>query len=140
MTKTEIIVKVKELNLPQDSYVVYGSCPLAAAGIREVKDIDLVVSPEVLANLKKAGWREVEKAPNDKPITHDVFEAHDKRGFSSYSPTLEHLQRTATIINGVPFASLEEVRKWKAASGRPKDLADIELINEYLRNSVEKSD
>lgn len=41
MTGQEIIAKVKKLKLPKNSYVVFGSGPLAAAGIREADDIDM---------------------------------------------------------------------------------------------------
>lgn len=132
MTKEAIISKVKELNLPEGSFLVFGSGPLAEAGIREAQDIDLLVSPEIYAELKKPGWQELRKDEKDIPLVHDVFEAHDSWNFSSYSPTLEHLLATATVIEGVPFAALEEVKKWKLASARPKDLADAELIDKYL--------
>ena len=72
------------------------------------------------------------KSPNDKPLARDVFEAHDNWNFSSYRPTLEQLLASATVIDGIPFASLEEVRKWKVASGRPKDLADVKLIDKSV--------
>lgn len=132
MTKEEILAKVKALGLPQDSYIVFGSCPLAIAGIREAKDIDLFVSSDVLMMLKRAGWQEMLKARNDIPLVHDVFEAHDNWDFSPYNPTLEHLLSSATVVEGIPFASLEEVRKWKAASGRPNDPVDIKLIDKHL--------
>lgn len=129
MQKDEIITKVKALNLPKNSYVVFGSSPLAVAGLRPANDIDLFVSKEVFLKLKEAGWRELQKSPNDRPLVRDDFEAHDNWNFSSYSPTLTQLLKSAEIIDGIPFASLEEVRKWKAASGRPKDLVDIKLID-----------
>lgn len=132
MTKEEIIDKVKSLNFPEGSYVVFGSCPLAAHGIREAKDIDLFVSKEVLQSLEKAGWQKIHKGPGDEPLVHDVFEAHDNWEFSPYSPTLEQLLSTATIMDNIPFASLQEVRKWKLASNTPKHLADVKLIDEYL--------
>lgn len=133
MNREEIIAKVKTLNLHKNSFVVFGSCPLAVAGLREAKDIDLFVSKEVLGKLKASGWQELYKSANDKPLVYDVFEAHDNWNFSSYSPTLEHLLSTATVIDEIPFVSLEEVRKWKVSSGRPKDLADIELIDKSER-------
>ena len=129
MTKEEIIAKTKALHFPKDSYIVFGSCPLAVAGIREANDIDLLVSERLFAELKNAGWQELSKSPGDTPLTHDIFEAHHHWDFSSYSPTLHHLLETATVIDNIPFASLEEVRKRKISSGRPKDLADIALIN-----------
>ena len=49
-----ILQKVKELNLPEGSYVVEGSGVLDVLGIREANDIDLVVSPEVYEKLKEA--------------------------------------------------------------------------------------
>lgn len=132
MKKEEIIVKVKSLNLPKDSYVVFGSGPLAAAGIRETNDIDLYVSSEVLRKLKKDGWKELVKGPDDKPLIHQDFEAHAHWNFSPYAPTLKHLLETATEIEGVRFASLNEVRKWKEASGGEKHLADVILIDKFL--------
>ena len=132
MTKEEVITKVKLLNLPKDSYVVFGSSPMAVAGIREANDIDLLVSPEVYANLREAGWQELYKGPHDSPLVHELFEVHDSWSFSPYNPTLKHLLGSATVVDGVPFASLEEVRKWKVASGGQKHLADIKLIDAKL--------
>lgn len=132
MNSDEIVAKVKALRLPKGSYVVFGSCPLAAAGIREAADIDFLVTEEVLGQLRQLGWKELKKSSNDKPLTYDVFEAHSSWNFSSYNPTLDHLLQSAIEIDGVPFASLEEVRKWKVASGRPKDEADVALIDSHL--------
>lgn len=132
MTGQAIVAKVQELNLPARSYIVFGSCPLAAAGIREAGDIDLLVSSAVYEKLRAEGWQQVNKGPNDTPLTHDAFEAHEHWNFSTYNPTLEELLTRATEVNGVLFASLEDVRKWKAASGREKDIADIKRIDEYI--------
>lgn len=132
MKKNDIIEKVKALHLPTGGYIVFGSCPMAAAGLREANDIDMLVNDKVLEDLRQAGWEQVDKGKDDKPFTYDVFEAHNSWNFSSYKPTLEQLLTTADIIEGIPFASLNEVRKWKAASGRPKDLHDIELIDAHL--------
>ncbi len=132
MTGAEVIAKVKELNLPKGSYIVFGSGPLAAAGIREAGDVDLLVSKDVYGQFIKAGWQQVEKGPNDTPLTHDVYEAHDAWNFTEYRPTLEELLADADWVDGVPFAPLEAVKKWKASTGGPKHLADINLIDDYL--------
>ncbi len=132
MTDNDIINKVKELGLPHDSYVVFGSCPMALAGIRESSDIDMLVSEEVFAGLQKSGWKILDKGGKDKPLVNGNFEAHKSWEFSHYNPSLSHLLETADIVDDVPFASLDEVRKWKAASARPKDIKDIELIDKHL--------
>ena len=125
MTKDEIISKVKALNLPENSYVVFGSCPMAVLGLREAKDIDLVVSPQVFGFLKAAGWEVVKKGGKDNRLAWDVYEAHGEWNY------LQTLLSSATMVDGVPFASLAELRKWKQGRGREKDLADIKLIDEY---------
>jgi hypothetical protein len=135
MLARDIVSKVTALQLPPASYIVFGSGPLAAAGLREANDIDLFVSEDVYAYLENAGWKQVYKGPGDTPITHGDFEAHQHWTFSPYQPTLAHLQASATYIDGVAFASLKEVRKWKMASRRPKDLRDITLIDTYLKSS-----
>lgn len=129
MTAQEIIQKVKAEQFPPGSYIVFGSCPLALANLREANDIDMLVSPKLYQELKNKGWKPLKKGPNDIPLIFKEFEAHENWNFSSYKPTLEHLLETATVKEGVPFASLEEVRKWKISSGRPKDLRDVALIN-----------
>ena len=136
MTGGEIIARMKKLNLPTGSYVLFGSCPLALAGIREANDIDLLVSGELFAELKKAGWQERRKSADDIPLVHDIFAAHENWDFSLYSPTLRHLLASASVKDGIPFASLPEVRKWKVASGHAKHLADVALIDAYMDTTI----
>ncbi len=135
MDKQDIIIKVKALNFADGSYIVFGSCPMAVAGLRKAGDIDFLVDKTLFNKLSSAGWKVLDKGPNDKPLVLGDFEAHDNWNFTSYRPTLKHLLNTADIVDGVPFASLSEVLKWKTASGRPKDLVDIKLIEEYLNKS-----
>jgi hypothetical protein len=130
MTANEIVEAVRALNLPEGSFVVFGSCPMALANLREAGDIDMLVAPEVFEQLARQGWAPTHKGKDDNPLTKDVFEAHQNWNFSKYKPSLEHLKKTATIYESIPFAALDEVRKWKAASGRPKDLVDVALIDE----------
>lgn len=112
--------------------MVFGSCPLAAAGIREAGDIDLYVTAEVLDGFRDQGWHQIDKGPEDKPYTKGAFEAHATWAFSPYSPSLKQLLKTAHTIDGVSFASLEEVRKWKVASGGPKHSADVRRIDRHM--------
>ncbi|HZE87628.1 MAG TPA: hypothetical protein VE090_05510, partial [Methylomirabilota bacterium] len=131
MNKQEVINKMKSLNLPKGSYIVYGSAPFVIHGIREVNDIDMYVTKEIFEDLKKKGWKKVYKGLKDEPLTYDIFEAHDTWEFSPYSPTLPDLLSRATEVEGITFASLIDVKKWKQGSGRPKDIVDLKLIDDY---------
>ncbi|MCW2763658.1 MAG: hypothetical protein JWR85_3859 [Marmoricola sp.] len=132
MTAQDIARKVNELQLPAGSYIVFGGCPMAVAGIREAHDIDLLISKVAWQQLRESGWQEIDKEGEDKPLVHDVFDTHTNWHIGSYDPSLEQLLGTATFVDGVPFAALEEVKNWKVALGRPKDVKDIELIDAYL--------
>ena len=131
MGPEEIIKSVKSLKLPKDSFIVYGSCPMALVGIRKAGDIDLYVTAGTLEELKKRGWKMVEKGIKDTPLVYGVFEAHDNWEFSEYRPTFLELLSRADLVEGIPFASLEDVRKWKLASDNPKFARDVELIDGY---------
>lgn len=129
-----IIKKIKELNLPNDQYVVIGSGTMAALGIREANDIDMSVTEELFDKLKQSGeWEEFEKY--ERPfLKKDVFDINKSLGWEKYSITIEEANKSALFIDGIPFMNLDELIKFKTAMGREKDFKDIELIKEYLNN------
>lgn len=60
MNKEYIIKKVKSLGFPKGSYIVFGSCPMAIAGLRESNDIDMLVTSEIYNKMKNVGWKVME--------------------------------------------------------------------------------
>jgi hypothetical protein len=135
MIKEELIKKVRNLNFPQSEYAVFGSGPLAAHGIRETRDIDLVVIPSLYQKLKNDGWEEKEWPSGRKYLVKDEFEVIDDWDYATYHPDLKQIIKEAEIIDEVPFIKLEEVLEWKQSFGREKDLKDIQLIDNYLKNN-----
>lgn len=133
MTGFEIIQKVKYLDFPQGSYVVYGSGPLALVGIREANDIDMLISQELYDTLRKKGWHMVNKGPLDKPVVKDDVECHPNWNFSMYRPTLEELLSRATIVDSVAFSSLQDVRKWKLDHDHSNRDEVLKQIDDYLK-------
>lgn len=130
-----IFEEVKKLNLPLGSYVVFGSGPMVVHGLREPKDIDLLVTPEIYDKLKTEGWEEKEMRSGSSVLSNGVYEVYKDWNFlfmSNYNPDPQEVIKNAEIVNGVPFAQLEEVKRWKQVFGREKDLADIKLIDEFL--------
>lgn len=131
MTPEQIIQKVKELNLPKGEYLVFGSAPICMRRIRNCEDIDLFVSPRIYRELKATGWKETKFATLEKA----PFEVGADWEFGAYNPSLKELLAQADIFDGVPFASLKDVIAWKKTFGREKDLADVQLIKNYLRKN-----
>lgn len=142
--KRRTIEVVRKLNLPEGEYAVFGSSLLEVLGLRDAKDIDLIVTKKLYEKLKKDGWTEFEYPNGDKGIKnealgiYDTFyactevPAHDERSIQTYI-------RNAVKYGGVSFARLEDTLRWKKAWGREKDLPDIALIEKFLQGERSKS-
>ena len=130
-----IIEKIKELNLPKDQYVVIGSGVMDILGIRRANDIDLSVTKELHQKLRETGkWEEYENYGKIF-LKKDVFEINGELNWDKYKTTTEEAIKTAFLIDGIPFMNIEELLKFKMASGGEKDFKDVELIKEYKKNN-----
>ncbi len=130
-----IFDKVKALNLPTGQYVVFGSGPLAAHGIRESRDVDLLITESLYEKLRNNGREEGEWSDGGQYLMQNDAEAYNSWNYGNYNPSPEEIIKKAEMIEGIPFAPLVEVLKWKRSYGRPKDLADVKLIEGFLKNA-----
>lgn len=121
--------KLKELNLPIDQYAIIGSGPLGIRNLREIGDIDLVVTPKLQSLLAK-------KYPIfDKKIIFPKMdiEAFWEDSFDAPILSVETIMQNAEIIDELPFISLEHLLIFKKTMHRAKDLEDIHLIEEWQK-------
>lgn len=130
----DIFERVKKFNLPLGEYAVFGSALLDVWSLRKAKDLDIIVTPELFEKLKKEGWEK--RQGNGFPILSkddaDVTTVQDKPTDGGYCPDRLQLIKDAEIINGVPFVRIEEVIACKKDYNRPKDIEDINMIENYL--------
>lgn len=127
--------ELRSLSLPLGQYVVASSAAMMAHGIREAKDIDLVVTPMLYELLELRGWEVVDIRPDFRVLRRGLAEAAPHMvTCPGYQPNIIDLIANADIVGGFPFMRLSEIVKFKRAMGRPKDLKDIELIIAYLNN------
>lgn len=124
--------EINSLNLPPNSYMVVGSGIFGALGIRESDDIDLIVSSEAFQQLISLGWKQ-ELENTGIILKHDPYDV----GRYWQGKEVETWLPRATIIDGVPYLSLSDLRVWKSDRARPKDLVDVQLIDEYLEKHPE---
>lgn len=133
-----VLERVKSLNLPEGQYVVAGSAIMAMHGLKETKDIDIVVSQEIFDSYSKDDtWEKVPYTYEDRLgkiwLKKDEFELYIHVNYGEqFRPTLGDLLSKAEYFDGVPFICLEDLLKFKKAYNRPKDQNDIRLIEEYL--------
>ncbi len=132
----DIFEELRGLSFSPNQYVVVGSGIMAAKGIRNTNDLDIVVTPELFEKCKREGW---EVKPWTKPgkegkewLKRGAVELYLEVNEGDINPTTEDLLKEAEFINGIPFNTLERLVEFKRAYGRPKDFEDIALIEKYL--------
>lgn len=132
----DIFTRVKELNFPIGHYVVVGSGILAAKGIRETNDLDIVVSQELFEKCKTAGWEVLpwtkESIPGKEWLKRGDVEVYVQLSRKTGSISAKELLENAEVIDGIPFISLEDLVDFKREYGRPKDFEDIKLIEAHI--------
>lgn len=129
------IKKLKELDLPKSAFVVVGSGALAIRGIRDSKDLDVVVKD----NIWNALTKKFTPAKNDSGI--ETISITDKMEIlsngsvyvSSEVVPFDDIFIYADEIDGIKYINLDHLKKIKTWLGSEKDLRDVELISEYLR-------
>lgn len=109
-----------------------GGATKAACGIRETGDIDLVVTGALFDGLEGAGW-ERKARPNGKPgLRWGEVEAFLDVDCGASEVGFDRLRSDAESIDGIPFVVPGSLRRLKLQYGRPKDLRDARLLEDYL--------
>lgn len=122
----------KKLKLSDKGYAIYGSGPLGVRGIRDVKDLDIVVTDDLYQKLK-------EKYPKDSKKERIKLGEIEIYPIWAWGTGFEGLKETidrAELIDGLRFVLLEDLIRWKEKMGRVKDFEDIELIKKYLKDKI----
>lgn len=136
MTSLEIIEKVKALELPKKEYVILGGGALAVRGIRDTKDIDILVTSRLFEALSKiypsdplyeGKWNRSRLKANGIEIYPDLYLENGNRYFD-----VTKVISNAEVVHGIPLQPLDNLIICKQDSGRDKDLQDVELIQKYL--------
>jgi len=119
------LAELKKLNLPNDKYAVFGSGPLAIRGIRNSKDIDIIVKLDLWNKLIKRYPQE-----NDKLIRIGFIEIY--KNWLPWFEDVNLLIDDADIFERIRFVKLKYVLAWKKSFGREKDKKDIQLIEKNI--------
>ena len=128
-----LLKDLKKLNLPKNEFAIFGSGPLAIRGIRDSRDLDIIVKPELWSNLaEKHKIEEFKVEPKKQFIKIGEIEIYPD--WLPWLKDIDKLINTADFINGLPYVKLKYVIKWKEMFNREKDKKDIELIEKWLKS------
>ena len=126
--------ELKELNLPTGQYAIFGSGPLAVRNLRDANDIDLIVTKELWDELALKHLPHIKQTAKGSVMIMPIGNIEICQTWLNMTPKIEEMIKTAEIVEGLPFVRLEYVIEWKTFMGRPKDLNDLKLIEEYLKS------
>lgn len=132
----DIFSTIKNLHLPANKYLVIGGAALAGRGIKETKDVDLLLSKDLLNEFRNSNsW-----LYHPRIIPTEEAGLVNSDGTVELYPTVgginlpyEEIKAREEVIDGIPFANLMDILKIKQFYKRDKDLKDIVLIEEYLK-------
>jgi hypothetical protein len=125
---------LKKWNLPIGQYAITGSGALGIRNLREIADIDIIVTNELWQLLAAKYGISDEKGVRKIVFPDGVVDALGEGSFEKDNdvPTMAERIAQANIIEGLPFESLEHVLYFKRKMGREKDLYDIILIEKLM--------
>lgn len=119
--------ELKNINLPAGNFAVFGSGPMCVRGLRECRDLDVVVTEKVFNEyLRNSDW-ELKERNNSKYLKNKNFEIELWKDWVLGDYNIRELIKDSEVINGMPFVKLEYVLKWKKINNREKDLKDIKI-------------
>src|SRR5947209_792861 len=128
-----LIKKLLSLQLPVEHYVVFGSGPLLAHGIKDdVRDLDILARGPAWSIAITRGTPSV--PPSGNGLVVELFDGNIEI-FSRWVTDdwkADELIDGAEIIDGIPFVPLDVVLLWKRTTARKKDRQDIESLEHYL--------
>jgi len=120
--------ELDKLSLSQSEYALFGSAQLAVKGIRPSKDLDIIVTSELWESLTSKYLQYIKH----HPIRLHLGNVEIFKDWVNLSDKIDEMIANAEIIDGIPFVRMEYVLEWKRFMGRPKDIADISLIEKHF--------
>jgi hypothetical protein len=133
-----LISKIKSLDFPLGHYIVYGSAVMEINGIRESKDIDILIDEYLYKELRKRGWKrkwDSKRVFICKMLRKDDVECYTNLHWKDYMYSTQYLIDRAEVIEGIPFMYVRDYLEYKKHLPREKDKQDVILMEDYLKKN-----
>ena len=124
---------LKELNIPKEDFVIYGSAPMVLRGLKEKNnDLDVLVRSSLWEQLSVKYPSNVNGDYID--INGVSFTCTSKNFLGSIDEAIEK----SDVIDGYNILSILETKRWKEKVGGDNHLHDAKVIEEYLNKLESK--
>ena len=133
----QLFDELRAINLPSDQYAIVASGPLGIRGLRDMSDIDILVTDNLWAELKKKYTEVFDHEASKLRVSPNIEAFHDGSFGESIpgSPTVREQIKGREYINGLPFQSIQTALYFKRLGAREKDIEDVKLIEGWLREN-----
>ncbi|OGD84058.1 hypothetical protein A2572_04025 [Candidatus Collierbacteria bacterium RIFOXYD1_FULL_40_9] len=132
MKISQLLEELSALKIPKDQVAITSSGPIGIRDLRDIGDLDIIVTPKI--------WHKLSK--KYKTTKEDNFESIfigniQVLGSGSWFTdpkygTIEDDIKYADIIDGNRYVKLEKILMIKKMKDRQKDIDDVKLIENYL--------
>jgi hypothetical protein len=124
-----LIDLTRELDLDRRDFVIFGSGPLLAHGLRRhIGDVDVVARGKAWEKVSQHGVPAVGTLNGAPMVMFDGGAIQFSSGWISDDWNSDDLIDRAEFIQGLPFAPLDDVLAYKSILRRPKDRQDIQAM------------
>ncbi len=125
--------RVRALDLPVDTWVIFGSGPMIARGIIPLEnDLDIMCLPATWDWARQFGPLDYLETEGVYVISIEDGAITLGTGWAYGDVDVPELITRADMIDGLPFAPLDAVVAYKKIAARPKDALHLKLIDDYL--------
>lgn len=122
--------ELNKLKLQKNKFAIFGSAILDIRNIRKTNDLDIIVKKDLWDDLSKKYKAKLRQNPTCVKIGNiEIY-----KDWPDLNNKINEMIDTAELIENFPFVKLEYLIESKKAMKRPKDLADIKLVGNYLKN------
>ncbi|MCA1603971.1 MAG: hypothetical protein LC775_00450 [Acidobacteria bacterium] len=124
---------LRDLHLPACNYVIFGSAPMYAHGLRhKIADLDIIARRCAWQTITSLG--ELKTAPSGNGYMVELYGGQLQFFDQWITPDwdVDKIIQEAVYIDGLPFARLSEVLRSKSQANRSKDQDDLRVLRAYF--------
>jgi hypothetical protein len=128
-----LIRRLRSLRLDPADFVVFGSAPLLAHGLRQqISDLDVVARGRAWRRARQLGQRLVRGGGHSEMVQIDGGLIEISAAWITPRWSADELIDQAEVIDDIRYARLDQVLAYKRLLRRPKDLLDIARLEALL--------
>jgi hypothetical protein len=129
--------QIERAGIRRGECVIGANGLLAVYGLRANHDLDLIVLPEKWEKLRDGGKFEEGRMPSGSRVLRlgdlEVFDNNYPLAVDTRDLLADRSGALMIRVGGFNFYSLALLAEWKRKMGRPKDLADLKLMESLGR-------